>query len=287
MTGRQRSRSRGRAGGANGEGGARMRSTRSFRAMRNESDDDSDSESSSGSNGTEEGTSEDEEEREREDLSRETDMRRKRRKETMRAMRRRRRQLSTCLSSVGRALSMTKRILEFPLRFAFRVTIPSPFIPLSKRMSSPVIDNSASTNTEVKTRNESNLTSGASSSSPSSSSNPNHSSNTVTTAGNDTVESETGKRGAGMVFLALVICLLWLSLGLFYMLLWLTGLGCQIGISPTLMGVTFGAMGTTTPDAYMSFLVARGGHGEMAGMVGGLKTSFFLLTSSFLFLLIL
>ena len=38
----------------------------------------------------------------------------------------------------------------------------------------------------------------------------------------------------------------------------------QIGISPTLMGMTFGAIGTTTPDAYMSFLVARSGHGEMA-----------------------
>ena len=38
----------------------------------------------------------------------------------------------------------------------------------------------------------------------------------------------TSKAGCGRVTAALVICLLWLSLGLFYMIFWLEALGCQV-----------------------------------------------------------
>ena len=71
--------------------------------------------------------------------------------------------------------------------------------------------------------------------------------------------SRRSSAGVCRIFLALVACLLWLSVGLFFLLEWLTGIGCNIGLSPTLMGLTFGAIGTTTPDAFMSFLVARAG----------------------------
>ena len=48
------------------------------------------------------------------------------------------------------------------------------------------------------------------------------------------------------------------------MIVWLTKSGCLLGISPTAMGLTFGAAGTSMPDCLVSLHVARGGEANMA-----------------------
>jgi len=56
----------------------------------------------------------------------------------------------------------------------------------------------------------------------------------------------------------------WLGLLVFFIIQWVEKSGCLIGFSPALMGLTVGAAGTSSPDALVSFHVARNGLGDMA-----------------------
>lgn len=60
------------------------------------------------------------------------------------------------------------------------------------------------------------------------------------------------------------VCLLWLSAIIFFMIEWGSKAGCLLGIKPSLMGLTFLAVGTSLPDALSSIFVARSGSGAMA-----------------------
>jgi Ca2+/Na+ antiporter len=48
------------------------------------------------------------------------------------------------------------------------------------------------------------------------------------------------------------------------MIFWLEKAGCVIGISAGVMGIVFGAAGTSIPDCLCSLYVARRGFGDMA-----------------------
>eukprot|EP00961_Rhodomonas_salina_P023454 314932-Rhodomonas_salina.2 len=61
-----------------------------------------------------------------------------------------------------------------------------------------------------------------------------------------------------------VVCLLWFTIHCVYLIFWLEKAGCVIGISPGVMGVVFGAAGTSIPDMLCSLFVARKGMGSMA-----------------------
>ena len=64
-----------------------------------------------------------------------------------------------------------------------------------------------------------------------------------------------------LLFLA---SLVWLTLIVFLMMEWLEKCSCLIGLSPAVVGLTVGAIGTSLPDALVSFDVARRGEGTMA-----------------------
>ena len=64
-----------------------------------------------------------------------------------------------------------------------------------------------------------------------------------------------------LLFLA---SLIWLTLIVFLMMEWLEKCSCLIGLSPAVVGLTVGAIGTSLPDALVSFDVARRGEGTMA-----------------------
>jgi Ca2+/Na+ antiporter len=59
-------------------------------------------------------------------------------------------------------------------------------------------------------------------------------------------------------------CCAWLGVFVFYMIQWAEKVGCMIGISPAVMGLTVCAAGTSAPEAFSSFEVARKGKGSMA-----------------------
>eukprot|EP00339_Tiarina_fusa_P026321 CAMPEP_0117007782 /NCGR_PEP_ID=MMETSP0472-20121206/7539_1 /TAXON_ID=693140 ORGANISM="Tiarina fusus, Strain LIS" /NCGR_SAMPLE_ID=MMETSP0472 /ASSEMBLY_ACC=CAM_ASM_000603 /LENGTH=583 /DNA_ID=CAMNT_0004709649 /DNA_START=143 /DNA_END=1895 /DNA_ORIENTATION=- len=61
-----------------------------------------------------------------------------------------------------------------------------------------------------------------------------------------------------------LVCLLWFTIHCIYLIFWLEKAGCVIGISPGVMGVVFGAAGTSIPDCLCSLFVARHGMGSMA-----------------------
>eukprot|EP00948_MAST-09A_sp_MAST-9A-sp1_P001227 g1227.t1 len=63
---------------------------------------------------------------------------------------------------------------------------------------------------------------------------------------------------------AVIAILIWLFVGMYFLIEWLTKFGCLVGLPNTLVGIIFGAVATSTPDAYMSFLVAMAGHGDMS-----------------------
>ena len=58
------------------------------------------------------------------------------------------------------------------------------------------------------------------------------------------------------------ICVL--GLIVFFIIQWIEKAGCLIGLGPALMGLTFGAAGTSSPDALVTFHVARNGLGDVA-----------------------
>jgi K+-dependent Na+/Ca+ exchanger-like protein len=60
------------------------------------------------------------------------------------------------------------------------------------------------------------------------------------------------------------VCLFWLSFAVFWMIEFATMTGCILGISPSLMGLTVTAIGTSLPDAMASIMVAQNGHGAMS-----------------------
>ena len=70
-----------------------------------------------------------------------------------------------------------------------------------------------------------------------------------------------GARSANSLWIlaSVAVSLLWLCIYVFFMLEWVERIGCQIGISAGVMGLTLSAVGTSVPDAYMSFLVAKVG----------------------------
>jgi Ca2+/Na+ antiporter len=59
-------------------------------------------------------------------------------------------------------------------------------------------------------------------------------------------------------------CCCWLGVFVFYMIQWAEKVGCMIGISPAVMGLTVCAAGTSAPEAFSSFEMARKGRGSMA-----------------------
>jgi len=60
------------------------------------------------------------------------------------------------------------------------------------------------------------------------------------------------------------MCVVWIAF-LSHMLVYsATKFGCVVGISPTVMGLTIVAAGTSVPDAISSIIVARQGQGDMA-----------------------
>jgi len=58
--------------------------------------------------------------------------------------------------------------------------------------------------------------------------------------------------------------LVWIMLLSYFMVEFVLKLGCLWGISPTIMGLTLLAMGTSIPDALSSIVVAKNGEGDMA-----------------------
>ena len=51
---------------------------------------------------------------------------------------------------------------------------------------------------------------------------------------------------------------------MFFLVQWVEKAGCLVGFSSALMGLTVGAAGTSTPDALVSFHVAKNGMADMA-----------------------
>ena len=58
--------------------------------------------------------------------------------------------------------------------------------------------------------------------------------------------------------------LVYLTVCVYLMMEWLEKSGCLLGITPEVMGLTFGAAGTSLPDCLVSLHVARRGEGTMA-----------------------
>eukprot|EP00943_MAST-04B_sp_MAST-4B-sp1_P006858 g6858.t1 len=64
-------------------------------------------------------------------------------------------------------------------------------------------------------------------------------------------------RGNWWILAQMGVSLLWLSVAVFFMIEWAEKAGCLIGISPSLMGLTVLAIGTSTPDAMVSILATH------------------------------
>merc|ERR1711924_542127 len=58
--------------------------------------------------------------------------------------------------------------------------------------------------------------------------------------------------------------LMWIMIMSYFMVEFVLKLGCLWGLSPTIMGLTLLAMGTSIPDALSSIVVAKNGQGDMA-----------------------
>jgi len=61
-----------------------------------------------------------------------------------------------------------------------------------------------------------------------------------------------------------IMSLLWISVIVYFCMEWASKVGCLVGLSGAFMGLTFCAVGTSLPDALVSFHIARHGHGTMA-----------------------
>ena len=62
----------------------------------------------------------------------------------------------------------------------------------------------------------------------------------------------------------IVVSMVWLAVFAILMTDVIEYLGCGIGIDPTVMGLSLGAIGTSFPNLYASILVAKSGQGGMA-----------------------
>ena len=71
-------------------------------------------------------------------------------------------------------------------------------------------------------------------------------------------------RWADYYVLTLVLATAWLSILAFLMNLALERIGCALGVSETVMGLTLGAVGTSFPNLYASVLTARAGQAGMS-----------------------
>lgn len=65
-------------------------------------------------------------------------------------------------------------------------------------------------------------------------------------------------------WITIASCVMWLALLCFAMNDALERLGNWLHVSPTAMGLTFGAAGTSIPNLFSSMIVARQGYGNMA-----------------------
>mmetsp|Transcript_17494 Transcript_17494/g.34571 ORF Transcript_17494/g.34571 Transcript_17494/m.34571 type:complete len:470 (+) Transcript_17494:128-1537(+) len=64
--------------------------------------------------------------------------------------------------------------------------------------------------------------------------------------------------------LTFAAALVWIAALVFFMNAWAEKTGCLLGVSPSIMGLTVGAAGTSAPNAFASFEVARLGFADMA-----------------------
>jgi len=66
------------------------------------------------------------------------------------------------------------------------------------------------------------------------------------------------------ICLCATMCIVWITILVFFMIEWAVKAGELLGIQPSIMGLTFCAAGTSVPDCMCSVLVAREGRGNMA-----------------------
>ena len=64
--------------------------------------------------------------------------------------------------------------------------------------------------------------------------------------------------------LTFIMCIIWMGGLCFIEVILVSFLGCTWNIDPTVLGITFLAIGTSVPDAIASIIVARAGQGDMA-----------------------
>eukprot|EP00419_Tripos_fusus_P005910 CAMPEP_0172687990 /NCGR_PEP_ID=MMETSP1074-20121228/22091_1 /TAXON_ID=2916 /ORGANISM="Ceratium fusus, Strain PA161109" /LENGTH=451 /DNA_ID=CAMNT_0013507537 /DNA_START=101 /DNA_END=1456 /DNA_ORIENTATION=- len=66
------------------------------------------------------------------------------------------------------------------------------------------------------------------------------------------------------LFLCTSACIVWIAILVFFMIEWAVKAGHLLGVTPSIMGLTFCAAGTSVPDCMCSMIVARQGKGNMA-----------------------
>jgi Ca2+/Na+ antiporter len=71
-------------------------------------------------------------------------------------------------------------------------------------------------------------------------------------------------RRADWYLVSLVLAVVWLAILAYTMNLALEKIGCALGVSETVMGLTLGAAGTSFPNLYASVLTARAGQAGMS-----------------------
>jgi sodium/potassium/calcium exchanger 5 len=70
-----------------------------------------------------------------------------------------------------------------------------------------------------------------------------------------------GKTG---IVLCATMCIIWITILVFFMIEWAVKAGELLGIEASIMGLTFCAAGTSVPDCMCSVIVAKKGRGKMA-----------------------
>jgi len=79
-----------------------------------------------------------------------------------------------------------------------------------------------------------------------------------------TIPDPNNKRWKYLFMLSFFCCLVWLAFLTYVITQLTTKLGCLMGVSDEIMGITFLALGTSLPDCLASIYVARTGKGGMA-----------------------
>ena len=79
-----------------------------------------------------------------------------------------------------------------------------------------------------------------------------------------TIPHPSPKKCERLYVLTFIMCIVWMGGLCFVEVILVSFLGCTWNIDPTVLGITFLAIGTSVPDAIASIIVARDGHGDMA-----------------------